>query len=132
MADAPLDFEAAGELPVFLDEIEVITIENLNIKRTRALTPRAGMRKKITTIGKGVWTITFSFKMPVLKTKALTELNVKKLASAAGRPFTLRVSNGSGSITLTRCEIGEDTFSATAMQGDASVDISGQAQEWLD
>lgn len=128
----PLEFEAVGEMPVKINSIESITIENLTIGRSRPLTPHGSLsRKQIVLINEGVATISFSFKLPLLKTKSMTELNTQKYMAASSKPFTLEFSNGKGSITLVGCKGGNENISASAMQGEASADVSGQATEWI-
>lgn len=132
MAVQPFDIE--GQLPVEINFQTQVTIENFSLDIPKPLSHR-GSAKGITGISEGLEQPTFTFRMPILATPALTELNVSKFKTATGKSkkFTLAMRNSVGArITLIGCKLGRRAYSNTPLSGDAGAEFSGSAEEALD
>lgn len=133
MAVQPFDIE--GQLPVEINFQTQVTIENFSVRIPKPLNHR-GSAKGITGISEGLEQPTFSFRMPILASPTLTELNVQRFRSAIlgrSKKFTLAVRNSVGArITLVGCKLGERAYNNTPLSGDAGAEFSGSAEEALE
>ena len=133
MAIQPFDVE--GQLPVEINFLTQVTIENFTVSRNRQLTIK-GSALGVTGTAKGIATGTFSFRMPILATPQMTELNAQRLISSLpnqGQKFTMAFRNSVGARKVLRgCLLGSDTYTNTPLQGDAGAEFSGTVEEVLD
>lgn len=133
MAIQPFDIE--GQLPVEINFQTQVTLENFSIRRSRQLTIK-GSALGVTGTARGIASGTFSFKMPILATPQMTELNAQRLIASLPGPkekFTMSFRNSVGARkTCIGCVLGEDSYSNTPLQGDAGADFSGTVEQILD
>ena len=133
MAVQPFDIE--GQLPVEINFLTVVTLENFSVRRPRQTNHR-GSAKGITGISRGLATPTFSFRLPILATPQMTEINAQRLISSLPGPnqkFTMSFRNSVGARkTLVGCVLSEDAYNNTPLPGEASAEFSGAAEEMLD
>lgn len=133
MAVQPFDIE--GQLPVEFNFLTVVTLENFSVRESRQLTHK-GSAKGITGIAVGIATPTFSFRLPILATPIMTELNAQQLMSSVPKPgqkFVMAFRNSVGARkTMVGCRLGERSYSNTPIPGDASAEFSGAFEELLD
>lgn len=133
MAVQPFNIE--GQLPVEINFQTQVTVENFTINEDRALTHK-GSALGITGIAVGLGTPTFSFRLPILDSPQMTELNAQRFMSsrpAPGQKFTMAFRNSVGARkTAVGCVLGHRAYSNTPIPGEASAEFSGSFEELLD
>jgi len=133
MAIQPFDIE--GQLPVEINFLTQVTLENFTITRSRQTTIK-GSALGVTGTARGIASGTFSFKMPILATPRMTELNAHAFIAALPTPqekFTMAFRNSVGARkTCIGCVLAHDSYMNTPLQGDAGAEFSGTIEQILD
>ena len=133
MVVQPFDIE--GQLPVEFNFLTVVTLENFSVRESRQLTHK-GSALGITGIAVGIATPTFSFRLPILATPIMTEINAQQLMSSVPKPgqkFVMSFRNSVGARkTMIGCRLGERSYSNTPIPGDAGGEFSGAFEELID
>ncbi len=121
MSNLPL----VGQLPVQLNFVDVTTITDVNISKTRTNTIKVGPKGPIGT-AKGVPKISGTFSLAVAQ--AGSEFDLESLWNTPGG-FTLTYQEGVDRYMLIGCEVEKEDLSNTPESGDTKKSVGFTATE---